>query len=272
MVCLYRYLPQGGTRQALHEEDADHRGRTAQRSCPTLLRGAWRDQYRKCVQSPVRAGKYSLKITLDLYESEKTHRTEIRFDDPKEFKIGEEYWLGESIFLPADWGVSDTNEIVTQFHAWNSRGLGPPFSLKVSGNDWKIQNKWDPTYESRKPSPTLQAKTWNLGPVARGKWTDWVFHIKLSYQADGVLEVWKNGELVVQRKGPNTYNAEYGPYLKFGIYKWDWGNKNVTRRVLYFDEIRIAKGAIGYEFVAPTHSSLSSSSNLSGLDLKVLPQ
>ena len=63
---------------------------------------AWGDQYRKRVLAPVRTGKYSLRITLDLYESEKTHRTEIRFDDPKEFKIGEEYWLGESIFLPAD--------------------------------------------------------------------------------------------------------------------------------------------------------------------------
>jgi len=45
----------------------------------------------------------------------------------------------------------------------------------------------------------------------------WVFHIKWSHKPDGLLEVWKDGKLVVRKTGPNTYNDERVPFLKWGL-------------------------------------------------------
>lgn len=83
----------------------------------------------------------------------------------------------------------------------------------------------------------------DLGPYEAGTWTNWKFHVKWSYQSDGLVEIWKDGQLVVSKTGPNTYNDRQGPYFKIGIYKPDWKYKpqksNTTQRVIYFDEVRV---------------------------------
>ena len=82
-----------------------------------------------------------------------------------------------------------------------------------------------------------------------------MFHIRWSYEDEGLLEVWKDGRKVVTQKGPNTYNDLRGNYFKIGVYKWDWKNRpetsRVERRVLYHDEVRIGGPSARYEDVAP---------------------
>ena len=105
------------------------------------------------------------------------------------------------------------------------------------------------------------SKIWELGAYETGKWVDWVFHMKWSYESDGVLEVWKDGELVVTKQGPNCYNDKLGPYFKMGLYKgwqnWqesDWRHDVVDERMLFHDELRIAHGENGYDLVSPDGS------------------
>ena len=70
-----------------------------------------------------------------------------------------------------------------------------------------------------------------------------------------LLEVWKNGEKVLTRRGPNTYNDRKETYFKTGVYKWDWKSNPsrsvVDRRVLYVDEIRWGDRTSSYAEVAP---------------------
>jgi hypothetical protein len=81
-----------------------------------------------------------------------------------------------------------------------------------------------------------------------------VIHLRLTYAATGVIEVWKDGEKVVTVTGQTYYNDESGPYFKAGIYKWGWTGDyptTTTRRTLYIDQVRMADGSSSYAAVAP---------------------
>ena len=82
-----------------------------------------------------------------------------------------------------------------------------------------------------------------------------MFRIKWSYKSDGILQVWKNGNLVVdQQNKPNCFNDAKMPYFKMGIYK-GWRDSSstgrVSKRVLFHDEFRMAGPGGSYDAVAP---------------------
>ena len=79
------------------------------------------------------------------------------------------------------------------------------------------------------------------GPLVRGRWIDWVVHVRWSYGPDGLLEVWRDGVQMLRRQGPVGYNDRRETYFKTGIYKWIGGRagsrSTVARRVLFVDEV-----------------------------------
>jgi len=91
--------------------------------------------------------------------------------------------------------------------------------LAIYKDRWRVGNRWDPkrVTKNKNPRPEGGSEGWYVGNIEKGKWTDWVFHIKWSHKPDGLLEVWKDGKLVVRKTGPNTYNDEKGPFLKMGF-------------------------------------------------------
>ena len=80
--------------------------------------------------------------------------------------------------------------------------------------------------------------------------TDWVVHVEWAFDETGLLEVWRDSELIVTKRGPNTYR-DLDPQisLRIGIYKWPWSDpfwsggppSVVSKRVVFFDEVRIAR-------------------------------
>ncbi len=66
-------------------------------------------------------------------------------------------------------------------------------------------------------------REYDLGPYETGVWTDWVMHVKWSYDQDGIAEVWKDGRKVIDQSGPNAFNDARGPFFKMGLYK-GWGD------------------------------------------------
>ena len=114
-----------------------------------------------------------------------------------------------------------------------------------------------------KPKADLLLVAVGRAPVTEdlGKWTDWVFRVRWSHGKNGEIEVWKNGEKIVSDTGPNCGDVQLAPYFKFGIYKWPWNlppeetPSTVTRRILVFDEIRIAAGIGGHALVKPPRAA-----------------
>ena len=222
-------------------------------------------------QEMTRNGDYAMRTYLNRQESSTSYRTEVTLVGNnadggriENARFGEDTWYGFSIFVPEDYGLSNTWEILAQWHdepnSWSNPNLGrsnPPLSLGIEQDYWRMNNVWDRDPVTREGEwaydGSYHARQSVMGDVDYGTWTDWVFRIKWSYGNDGVLQVWKNGELVVDRTGPNTYNDNLGPYFKMGLYK-GWRDRNVndpvTERLLYHDDLRVNRGGV-YGDVAP---------------------
>ena len=203
---------------------------------------------------PVREGTHSVKFTLNKTDPDVqgSKRAELRLGT---IPANSEYTYRFSIFIPTTYQRDVSPEILTQWHEFPDFNLGetwrsPPLGLMTGNDNWSLFNKSDP--RPKTPSitdPGIKTQSWNLGPIAKGQWTDFVFHVKWSYQSNGVLEVWKNGQLVVKKYGPNTYNDRVGPYMLIGPYKWEWKSNpqrsTTTQRITYFDAVRIDQGNTG---------------------------
>ncbi|MGI6454067.1 MAG: polysaccharide lyase [bacterium] len=213
------------------------------------------------VQEPVRAGKYAVRVEVrrDDPDVSSSKRSEIK--QPREPQVKCERWYGFSIYLPEDYIQDHLPEIVTQWHGspdmddgevWRS----PPLALITQNGNWRINWRWDAD-KIMKSNRSDGNEYQDIGPYEKGKWTDWVFHVKWSWEDDGLIEVWKDGEKVMDYHGPSAYNDDHGVYFKTGVYKWVWkrsseNNPSTTDvRVIYLDEYRFGNEHANYDMVAP---------------------
>ncbi|MDQ3290356.1 MAG: polysaccharide lyase [Bacteroidota bacterium] len=167
-------------------------------------------------------------------------------------------WYGFSMYLPSGYWqnsmASDTWDIIAQWHALEDRGESarfPPIALVVSKGRLQVVMYWA-TRSTNTNSTISGKKVFDLGPVIKDRWIDFVFHINFSHQSNGVLDVWFNGTKAVSFRGPNSYNDNQYPYFKTGIYKRDWGS--ISKRALFIDDIRTGTGSADYRDVAPSGS------------------
>lgn len=218
-----------------------------------------RDYSARIVTEPVRAGKYSVRFELRKDDPIVASSRRAELTLKKELKVKVERWYGFSIFLPRDYKRDPTPEIVTQWHASPDRDDGevwrsPPLALLTEDGRWRVNRRWDADRIMKRSKPD-GSKSKNLGKYETGLWTDWVFHVKWSWESDGVLEVWKNGKKVIHYEGPIGYNDRRGVYFKTGIYKWVWkmtperDHSTTTKRVIYVDEVRIGNENATYQDV-----------------------
>lgn len=228
-------------------------------------RSEWGKQERiKVVEAPLaaRPGDKAVKFTvarqLNSFRSELALTAEPGFQDR---------WYGVRIFVPADWvfgsaNTTDNSDIVTQWHHISSlpasaTGKYPSLSVSIQGTTWAINNNFG--VEGQATRDNFVA----TGRVEAGQWTAWVFHIKWSAESDGVLQIWKDGVLAVDKHGPTTYKPGHlrTPYWKIGIYHPNWRTRNeakfnspkstVKERVIYIDDVKMGDEHATYEDVAP---------------------
>jgi hypothetical protein len=217
-----------------------------------------------------RAGKGSMQVFLDRKNSGTSYRTEAT-TEKNQLGFFERHWIGFSIFVPSDWEPSNTWEVLFQLHDhpkdW-SIALNPIFAIGVDAgsNQWQITQRYLQVPEaSHTKSDQRTAFREEFGPIARGKWTDFVVEYRPDWRSNsdggaGLTKIWRNGTLLKDYRGPNAYNQANSPYIKFGVYKSAWKNRSlndpVLRRTYYFDEVRVSKPGRGnYELVDPARSA-----------------
>lgn len=207
-----------------------------------------------------RSGSHAQRASLDRHNDPVSYRTE-SVPDGQTFEVGDEVWYGFSIYLPDDYVADPVWEIPAQWHGRPDFDLGedwrnPPLALHSANGEWTVSNIWDSKANTFESGERVYdgSESFDIGPYETGRWTDWVFHLVWSYADDGVLQIWKDGELVVDRPGPNTFNDQEGPYMKWGIYK-GWSNPDnvgvIDTRLLFHDELRMGDGSAAYCDVAP---------------------
>jgi len=127
-----------------------------------------------------------------------------------------------------NWQFDNAGESVFQWHPNNLTGTATA-SLWTSGGRYIFQtNTGGKNYYI------------NLGKVISDEWVSWEIHVRWSGDTTGFIKLWKNGELMIDRRNIVTSPPE-GCYFKLGINKFGWGTEKSTveRRVVFFDEVLI---------------------------------
>jgi hypothetical protein len=166
---------------------------------------------------------------------------------------GKDRWYSYSIYLPANGFKKDSNnDIITQWH--QSGGGSPATTLRV--NEEMFSFRFGNKKEDR--------EDFELVPAEKDVWHDFVFHIIHSPNSDGLIEIWHNGEKVLEEKGGNMYNMAM-PRWKIGIYKSAWGSRSTDTdvRVLLFDNVKLGNEKASLEEMTHARNNSAESSSAS---------
>lgn len=221
----------------------------------------------KAKGEPTCTGQFSVAFPLSRSDST-SYRTELSMSNGsappiKNLQWGKSYWMGFAIYLPNDWKPDyQAGDTLVQFHGVPDDGeayRSPPLRLKVNGDDMDIIYKWDSrrimaTPENRDGIVTEGWEKIDLGAISTGRWMSFVLHFKATYNADGFMEIWKDGKKIYSKTNVGFgYNDGTGMYIKAGNYKrpWAWGPTDVSTRLHYMDDFRVGDGAASYAEVAP---------------------
>lgn len=213
------------------------------------------------VDAPGLPGKKAVRFVVP--RGVNSFRAEVSLPHEKGFQ---ERWYGERLLVPAEWVFDPTkgNDLVMQWHAipGNGKATYPNLEISIGNTNWFIRQNFGEA--NTKPTRlNLQLAT----PVRAGVWVAWVIHAKWSPRPDGLLQIWQDGQKVLDRTGPNVYGdigLEYTPYLKTGIYHPEWHiDKDrkreafaketpvATKKIIYATEIKVGDQRARFEDVAP---------------------
>ena len=145
---------------------------------------------------------------------------------------GSEWWYSWRTQIPAEWKDNDSTwYVTTQFHQappmWRNGDWGPPpLKFGYSGGRWHI-HQW--FYDGDHPKGPLYEAA-----GAKGVWVNWRVHAVWSGDGKGVLQIWRDDKLVVDRRGKNLNgDGGGGTFFKLGIYR-GYGDPN-TQVILHDD-------------------------------------
>ncbi|MGV2829118.1 heparin lyase I family protein [Myxosarcina sp. GI1(2024)] len=225
------------------------------------------------VSAPVRSGK----LAMQHHTKNCDERSELGIN-PGLLKEGEEYWIGWSYYIPANFnqpvsGKSDYTIVHQMFYGASFRDQRSGVTLfecnQKSTRNGKLTTRGSPGshmsispqgdtfgygvtfYKGRNSQGRYLFGCKNISIPARlDQWEDFVMHLKPSSDPErGFVKIWKNGELYVNervallRPGVNIMGA-----WKIGIYVGDPGH---GERMLYTDELRVGNANSSFEAVSP---------------------
>jgi Polysaccharide lyase len=157
------------------------------------------------VQSPVRQGKYALRVELhqgDISSSGTRNEVENSSSQGNEVE-GNDKWYAWSTMFPSDFPAPNTWQVFTQWHHSGCCG-SPPVEFDVYGETIQLAHQ----------GGTI---LWNT-PLVRGLWHDFVVHVHWS-SSDGFVDLYYDGTKVLDHKTVQTlYPGEY-TYMKQGLYR-----------------------------------------------------
>lgn len=170
------------------------------------------------VQSPAHQGRYALRTELrqgDMANSGTRNELTLATSQFQEVE-GNDKWYAWGTLFPGDYPSNATWQVFTQWHHSGCCG-SPPVEFDVVGE--RIQLAHD--------GGTILWST----PLVRGVWHDFVIHVYWSSN-NGSIDLYYDGQQVLDRKATQTlYPGEY-TYLKQGLYR----NASITQvGVVYHD-------------------------------------
>lgn len=199
--------------------------------------------FRKAYGMETGRWSYALQIvTKPVYEGHKAVRFEIRKEQPlvKSGKRAEviivkgsnkdftrDAWYSYTVYFPAEGYEYDSErEVISQWYQDGS----PATSIRTQKDRILLETGHEP----------INREQYDLGPITKNVWQEFVIHIIHSPGPDGRIEIWHNGTKVLTKAGGNMYK-DVLPKWKIGLYKASFKKEHslVNSRVIYFDNIRV---------------------------------
>jgi polysaccharide lyase-like protein len=192
--------------------------------------------------------------TSQFYNGTKSVRFELHDTDPESHSgtraelsfpkaTNKNRWYSYALYIPsAQYKDDSQDEVITQFH--QGGGATPALCLRTKSGHMYLR---------------ILGNIWiDLGALDKDKWHAYVLHAIHSSGSDGKIELWRDGQKIVDRNGPCAYDITTGtyelPYMKLGVYKSDWNGSSTTStnlRVLYFDDIKMGNENATYNEMVP---------------------
>lgn len=187
-----------------------------------------------------RAGRFELRKS-DPVVTTSGIRAQVLFQNSLLDQLKNEGWYSFGVYFPSNEFTPDDDEESITY--WRHSNASAVISLRVMSDRFKFR---------------FGNEIIDLGPVVKDFWHQYVFHIVHSTGSNGLVEVWKNGEKVLTKKGKNSALSAQ-PQWKIGVYKasWEKRNTNTTKRVVYYDNVKIGNRNATYEEMLPSKSKLS---------------
>jgi hypothetical protein len=152
---------------------------------------------RSSVVNAPRAGNFAARLEIGPGD----RRSELVIEGAKEVANGKDTWFGFSNRIDESWKFGKRRDIVFNVHKRREAGDahgGQPLSLSIKNGKWVLRVLGDANRNSTLKSTKFAR--FDLGPVEKGRWNDWVFRYKPSFNDDGEVEVWKDGQKVLTHK------------------------------------------------------------------------
>jgi hypothetical protein len=152
-------------------------------------------------------------------------------------------WFGGRVKLE-NWtaNTGSGGESIFQVHSGQN---APPFGIVMWGDSIQF---------TLTPSDAVGSKRIEIGKISdwNNKWKDIVLHLYFA-KSGGVVEMWVDGVSVAKVSGLTS--ADLNLNLKLGQNNFAWapggGNSSVTKRVFYWDSIRIGNASATFDDVKP---------------------
>jgi hypothetical protein len=218
------------------------------------------------------ATPYSFQVVLyPVFSGTKSARFELRDTDPMissgtrsevtivKDSIKKEMWYSFAVFFPSDdFAIDSGEELISQWHQAPDSHMGeisqsPATHLDIKNDRFILDTGFNGEQISQGVNQESRRKI-DLGLVTKDTWHQFVIHFIHSYEADGLIEIWHNGNKILTHPGGNMYNNVDMPRWKLGIYKWKWNGSETTdtrKRVLYFDNIKVGDNQVSLKDMAP---------------------
>ncbi len=202
--------------------------------------------------SIVHSGSRALKI--ELYNPDKLYkRAEVAHTHKA--TMGAQYFYRFSMYLPTV-GFPQNNTdgntftIITQWHATPDFGLGetwriPNLAFRIQENGqlgmMLCYNAKQVNDNSDSTKVNFTDPDGNFFDIPKGQWVTFEVSVKWTHTSDGYLDVWMDGDQIVNYSGPTSYNDVNGTYMKLGIYRTPWITE---RETIYYDNLQILRNGL----------------------------
>lgn len=172
---------------------------------------------------------------------------------------GGHYWIGFDHFVPNDW--EDRKLVLFQTHAGTKEQMdacdkvnapSPHMALRAESNGelrFTVRYVEERCYTSQKDQLKMSSEP--MGQLPKGDWVNFVIYFYLSHTNEGRAVIWKDGQQVVDYRGPTFYNdTNRSIYYQMGQYYSSGMNGNGKPSTLYIDNVKMATGVDAYSLVS----------------------